>query len=109
MLPSVITCPAIAFKSVVLPAPLAPTTATTSPRATSIDTPCNARRPRYDAERPSSRSITLAQIGADHLRVAHDRFRGPDRQHPSKVQHHGSIDQWQQHLHDVLDHHHRDA
>src|SRR5690242_2620646 len=109
MLPSVATWPAIDFKRVVLPAPLAPTTATTSPRATSSDTPCNASRPRYEAETPSRRSIALAKIRTNHLRIANHRIGRADRQHASEVEHHCAIDQRQQHLHDVLDHYHCDA
>ena len=45
MAPPVDTCPAMARSSVLLPAPLAPTTATISPRPTSSDTPCSALRP----------------------------------------------------------------
>ena len=47
MVPSVATWPAMVFSSVLLPAPLAPTTATTSPASTAaMSTPCSAFRPR---------------------------------------------------------------
>src|SRR4051812_42126653 len=107
--PSVTTWPAIDFSSVLFPAPLAPTTATISPRATRNDTPCNACNPRYEADTSSSRSIAVAEIGTDHVRVAHHIDWCADGQHAAEIQYDGTVDQRQQHFHHVFDHHHRDA
>src|SRR5215813_7585883 len=69
------TIPEIVLNSVVLPAPFAPITATSSPAFTSIETSDNAVRPPYLALTCSSFSIGhpfLAKIGLDHLRIPDD-------------------------------------
>src|SRR3954447_12000829 len=70
--------PEMARIVVVLPAPLAPISATISPSATSRLMPCRAWiRPYSRATLESSSSIGgLPQVGGDHLRVVADRGRG---------------------------------
>src|SRR5215208_1486295 len=65
--PFVRTMPEIARSVVVLPAPLAPSSATISPSFTSSETPCSALTGPYRAStlRSSSSGIFLAEVGLD--------------------------------------------
>src|SRR5690242_7424849 len=69
--------PAMALSKVVLPAPLAPRIATTSPVRTRIDTSHKARWRPYACARLSISSILVTQIGANDLGVAQDLLGRP--------------------------------
>ena len=56
------TRPTSAFTSVLLPAPLCPQIACTSPARTSSDSPCTARTGPYDFERSTTSSSTGRQV-----------------------------------------------
>src|SRR5262245_30829061 len=100
-----VTRPAIDLRSVVLPAPLAPMRATTSPAFTCNDTPCSARTPAPYAtwtSRTSSRlagGTALSQVGADHLLVAHDRLGRAVRDLHAVVEHDDAMGQRHDDLH----------
>src|SRR5918996_3049175 len=65
--------PAIARKSVVLPAPFEPTIATASPVRTSMSMPSMTGSPRYPAASPTTSSNAgPPEIRVDDLRVPHD-------------------------------------
>src|SRR6185503_10738620 len=69
------TMPMIDFSVVVLPAPLRPSSVTTSPSAISKSTPCRMCDSPYQALRPftSSRlAIPRPQVGLDHARILGD-------------------------------------
>src|SRR5262245_43909258 len=74
--------PAMDLSRVDLPAPLAPATHTISPLAISIETSDSAISPLYAVVRLCSRSTAaLPEIGADHVRIAHDIHRLAFGQH----------------------------
>src|SRR5690349_24278586 len=80
--------PAMALIRVVLPAPLGPITETISPPSTSSDTSHTAGASPYPTCRlRASSSIGLAQVDADHPRVAHDLARRAERKQLALVQH----------------------
>src|SRR5207237_584381 len=100
------TTPEIARNSVVLPAPLGPTIATNWPSATSMLTSCNACRPPYDTETPSSRSTGrpfLAEIRLDHRRQIDHRRRLAGRKHFAVIQNHQPVGEPHHRVHGVLD------
>src|SRR5262245_29227972 len=79
--------PAIARKSVVLPAPLEPTIATASPERTSTSMPSMTRSPRYPAARPAiSSNARLPEIRVDDPLVAHDDPGRALGQEPAEVE-----------------------
>src|SRR5512143_1039788 len=63
------TRPIIDFSVVVLPAPLRPSSVTTSPSRTSKSTPCSMWLSPYQALSPFTSSMRRPQIGSDHVRV----------------------------------------
>src|SRR4029077_7976500 len=67
------TRPMIDFSVVVLPAPLRPSSVTTSPSRTSKSTPCRMWLSPYQALRPFTSSMRRPQIGGDHVGVGRDR------------------------------------
>src|SRR5262245_65688395 len=74
--------PSKAFKVVVLPAPLGPSMATSSPAPTSNDTSRRAGRSPYATLRPLTCNmvpfpVALPEIGFDNARVPHDLLRPP--------------------------------
>src|SRR5437667_11732859 len=74
------TIPMIDFSVVVLPAPLRPSSVTTSPSATSKSMPCRMCDSPYQALRPFTSSrlgMPRSQIGLDHARVLGDRVVVP--------------------------------
>src|SRR6266481_1651012 len=75
--PAVGTRPVMALRVEVLPAPLGPMIATTSPSATSSELPSTAVTLPERTARPltSSSSILGAQVGLDHRRVRLDVAR----------------------------------
>src|ERR1700761_4034818 len=66
------TRPMIDFIVVVLPAPLRPSSVTTSPSRTSKSTPCRIWLSPYQAFKPLISSIDGSQIGGHDLRVLRD-------------------------------------
>src|SRR4029077_7704602 len=64
------SAPAIDFKSVDLPAPLAPATQTISPLAPSIETRGIAHMPSEAVVTSCTDSMTIPQIGSNDLRIA---------------------------------------
>src|SRR5262245_18671616 len=116
------TSPAMGLSSGVLPAPLAPMSATTSPGSTRSETPWSARTPAPYAtwtSRASSKlagataqpgdtalpsGTALAEIRANHLRVAHDRLGRAVGDLEAVVQHDHSMGKRHDDLHHVLHH-----
>src|SRR5881296_415171 len=95
--------PAIALMSVVLPAPFGPTTVTRSRDWTLSDTSQTATASPWATSRCSISSISLAQIGADDVRVAHHlpwESLGDDL---PVAQHDDTVGQVENGAHDVLD------
>src|SRR6187402_605558 len=90
---------------VVLPAPLRPTRATTSPCATEIDTPCSVWLAPYQALRSlvSSIAIVLSQIDATDLGVRLDVIRRAVGDQPPVMQHQDAVAEAENHLHLVFD------
>src|SRR4051794_25238519 len=92
--------PAMVASVVVLPAPLGPSSATTSPGATARSRSRTTGVPRYPACRPSTASIVsvalagngglrvvaAAEVGGDDGRVLADRRRGAARDDAAEVQ-----------------------
>src|SRR6202140_782144 len=104
--PSSGTTPEIARNSVVLPAPLGPTIATNCPSPTSRVTSCSARRPPYDTETFSSRSIgspALAEIRLDDDRQIDDLLRFATRQNFAVVEGERGVGEAHHRMHGVLD------
>src|SRR3954453_7134967 len=96
--------PAIVFKSVDLPAPLAPTTATISDAPTEIEMSEIATRPSYEVVSDCTSSmVAVAEISLDHLRIAHDGLRRAFDEHAAKIEHDGAVDQRHDDFHHVLD------
>src|SRR3990167_7102718 len=94
---------AIALISVVLPAPLGPTTATSSPPPTASETPHRAGASPYPTCRPSASSIGLPEIGGHDLRLPDDVARPALGDQLAVVQHHDPGGQGDHGPHDVLD------
>src|SRR5262252_1646636 len=111
--------PATVLRSVVLPAPFAPTSATASPARTWSETPCSATTPVPYATCASltssngrvlvSATVPLAQIRGDHALVAGDVLGPSLRQLLAAVEHHNPVGERHDHLHHVLHHADRQA
>src|ERR1044071_5617 len=93
--------PMIDFMVVVLPAPLRPSSVTTSPSRTSKVAPCSTWDSPYQACSPSTASrgavpasgMAGSQIGFAHLRVGGDRLVVALGQHAATGQHGDAIGQ----------------
>src|SRR5450759_5017018 len=88
----------IAFRSVVLPAPLGPRTPTSSPLSTVIDTDSTARALPYRTLRSATSSrgmigLRSSDIGFDHARIAHDIGGRRDRDDLAEVDRDDARDQ----------------
>src|SRR5262245_58661760 len=115
------TRPAMALRSVVLPAPFAPTSATISPGRTSSEAPWRARSPapyatsspRTSASGVPGRSVAaparLSEAGSDDLRVPRDLLTRATVDLLPVLQHHHAPLERHHHFHDVLDHADGDA
>ena len=113
----------MALSVVVLPAPLEPSSATTLPArhlerdVGDADEVAVAHLEMLDAEQrghaaPRSarcRARDVAEVGLDHRRVAGDLARRAAGDLAALVEHHDALGERDDHLHDVLDDHERDA
>src|SRR5580658_440207 len=94
--PSLAITPAIAFRSVVLPAPLAPTRTVSEPDSTERSTPCTTVRPSYPALSPETFSNVLlrrlTEVGVDHRPILRNYAGKPIGQHFAVMQHHHPVD-----------------
>src|SRR5262249_30989793 len=107
-----VSSPAMVLRSVVFPAPFAPTSATASPARTWSETPCSATTPvpyATCASRTSSSgralvsaTIPLSQIRRDHSLVAGDVLGPALRQLFAAVEHHDPVGERHDHFHHVL-------
>src|SRR3954471_6100166 len=96
--------PAITLISVLLPAPLGPTTHTSSPRSTCNDTSHSAGAAPYAACTFTTSSMgRLSQVGTHHIGVAHHFARLSLRDQLAVVQHHDAVRQRHHRAHHVLD------
>src|SRR5437660_5945137 len=104
--------PMIDFSVVVLPAPLRPSSVTTSPARTSKVAPCSTWDSPYQACSPSTASRGAAptsgmagsKIGFAHLRMGGDRLVVAFGQYPAAGQHGDAIGQVRHDAEIVLDH-----
>src|SRR5688572_16777220 len=94
--------PVIAARSVDLPAPLGPRSATVSPAATSRSTCCSTAAAPYRALTDLSLSM-LAEIGVHHRRVGADALRRAFGDLGAEIEHHHAVRERQQEVHVVLD------
>ena len=111
--------PASAFSSVVLPAPLGPritvmpgSTSRSSPRITCEAAVAAPPEPPIAVSRAPAHAGLLhlvAQVGLDHLGIAHHLGRRAVGDLAALVQHHHALDVAQQRGHGVLDPHHREV
>src|SRR5690349_4404800 len=103
--------PEIARMTVVLPAPFAPMSATTSPSPTVRLTPCRAwMRPYSSVILSSSSSIDRhPQVGGVHLRIGGDLGRRAVGDLATELQHHDPVGDAHDQPHVVLDEQHGDA
>src|SRR5881409_93081 len=102
-----------------LPAPLAPTSATSSPCAISTSMPNSTGPAANPAVRPLTCSsgsaateppcVSLAKVSLDHTLVAQDDVRLPVCQRPPEVENDHSLAHADDDAHDVFDQDHRDA
>src|SRR6185436_3495792 len=101
------TMPMTDFSVVVLPAPLRPSSVTSSPLPISKPTPCRMCDSPYQACRPSTLSsvsaMTGPDIGFDHGGVLRDRGVGPLGQHLAARQHGDGVGEVGDDAHVVLD------
>src|SRR4030095_15523509 len=95
--------PASASMSVVLPAPLGPTTVTSSRSPTCSDTSQTATASPWATSRRSISSIGLSQIRADDVGIAHDLPRETLGDDLTAVQDDDTVGQVEHRPHDVLD------
>src|SRR6185436_135619 len=80
--------PDSARSSVVLPAPLGPSKATTSPAAISIPTPCSTRILPYPDSSPLTESRgSAAEVSTDHLLVNANLSRGAGGKRTPEIEH----------------------
>src|SRR6476661_3458447 len=104
------TMPMTDFSVVVLPAPLRPSSVTSSPRPISKPTPWRMCDSPYQACRPSTFSsvsaMTGPDIGFDDLRILRHRFVRPFGQHLAARQNGDGVRQIGDDAHIVLDHQH---
>src|SRR5579884_3993398 len=105
------TIPMIDLSVVVLPAPLRPSSVTTSPSRTSKDTPCRMCDSPYQACKSSTASSGAAtssmphpEIGLAHLRIAGDALIISFRQHAAARQYRDPIGQIRNDREIMLDH-----
>src|SRR6266540_6625004 len=97
---------------VVLPAPLRPSSVTTSPARTSNATPCSTWDAPYQACSPSTVSngaeLSMAdpEIGFAHRRIGRDGLVVAFGQHPPARQHGDAVGEVGDHAEIVLDHQH---
>src|SRR5438094_1929438 len=106
--------PMIDFSVVVLPAPLRPSSVTTSPANTSKVAPCNTWDSPYQACSPSTASrgavaglsMAHSQIGLAYLRVGRDRGVIALGEHPPACEHRDAVGEVGDHAEIVLDHQH---
>src|SRR5437868_4425119 len=106
--------PMIDFRVVVLPAPLRPSSVTTSPDRTSKLAPCSTWDSPYHACSSSTASngamvglsMPCPQIGFAHARVGGDRLVVTFRQHAAAREHGDAVGQVGHHAQIVLDHQH---
>src|SRR5207253_4931458 len=106
--------PMIDFSVVVLPAPLRPSSVTTSPANTSKVAPCSTWDSPYQACSPSTASsgvvaglsMTHSQIGLAHLRVGGDGRVIALGEHPPAREHGDAVGEIGDHAEIVLDHQH---
>src|SRR5260370_17184857 len=104
-LPVLRTVPDMARRVVVLPAPLAPRSATMPPASTLSDTPCSALMGPYAATTPFSSSCAILlrpQVGLDDARVGLYFARGAFRDHAAEVEHDDAIADSHDKFHMVL-------
>src|SRR5260370_551777 len=105
-LPVLRTVPDMARRVVVLPAPLAPRSATMPPASTLSDTPCSALMGPYAATTPFSSSCAILlrpQVGLDDARVGLHFARGAFGDHAAEVEHDDAIADSHDQVHVVLD------
>src|SRR3954447_16623293 len=108
------TIPMIDLSVVVLPAPLRPSSVTTSPARTSNVTPCRMWDSPYQACRfstassgvPDASGMPDSHIGFAHLRIVRDSLVVPLRQNPAAGEHRDAIGQVRDDAEIVLDHQH---
>src|SRR5271166_2488251 len=101
------TRPMIDFSVVVLPAPLRPSSVTTSPSRTSKSTPCRMWLSPYQALSPFTSSMRCPQIGGDHVGIGRDGGVVAFRQDAPACQHGDDVAQPFHHREVVL--HHQDG
>src|SRR5262245_50920411 len=109
-----VSSPAMVLRSVVFPAPFAPTSATASPARTWSATPCRPTTPvpyATCASRTSSSgralvsaTISFSQIRRDHALVAGDVLGPALRQLLAAIEHHDPVGERHDHFHHVLHH-----
>src|SRR5512142_287738 len=109
--------PLTARSSVVLPAPLAPSTAVIADVPAAMLTPFSAVTPPYPATSSSAASAGVAgtvpllmggaEIGRRHGRVVLDLARGARRDHLPEVEDHDRVADGHHQVHVMLDHHER--
>src|SRR2546422_2697893 len=110
--PARASTPEMAMRSVLLPAALAPTTATISPRPTTNDTSQRTRISPYQALSPtvsSCKQILLAEVRLDHAGIAGHRRRRALGDLLAVVENQDAPRDPHDDGHDVLDHQERDA
>src|SRR5205807_10333494 len=100
------TMPMIDFRVVVLPAPLRPTSVTSSPLRTSRSTPCKTCDSPYQAWSPRASSMLGSQVRGLHRGVLRDLRVVAFRQHLAAGQHGDALRDAGDDAHVVLDHQH---
>src|SRR5690349_12139275 len=103
--------PMIDLSVVVLPAPLRPSSVTTSPARTSKVAPCSTCDSPYQACRSSTASsapsgMAHSQIGLAHLGVGRDAGVVALGEHPAAREHRDAVAEVGDHAEIVLDHQH---
>src|SRR3989440_11616029 len=104
------TIPMIDFSVVVLPAPLRPSSVTTSPSRTSKSMPCRMCDSPYQALSPrtsSRRGMAGSEIGLDHARVLRHGVVVALGQDLASLEHGDAIRERRHNREVVLDHQHR--
>src|SRR5579871_3577128 len=97
-------------RSVVLPAPLGPSSATISPSSTVSDTCQRACRSPWDASSSCTVSMRYpAQVGVDNPLIARDRAGSALGDLLTGAKHHDAVGDPKHRLHEMLDHNDRDA
>src|SRR5919198_945681 len=96
----------MALTSVVLPAPLGPTTQTSSRSPTRSDTSESAGAAPYATRKRSTLSMRGSEIYGRNFGPLHDVVRRALGDDPAVVEHHDSLGELHYHGHDVLDEDH---